>query len=114
MVMNNDVYIMPNPNVPNECVVINSDLCQGCNNCVDVCRTDVLMPNQETGQPPVVVYPEECWFCACCVSHCPIPGAIKMEYPLNQRVVWKRKATGEHFRIGMKNPPPPNTRPPVE
>jgi hypothetical protein len=36
-----------------------------------------------------------------------------VEYPLNQRVGWKRKATGEYFRIGMKNPPPPNTRPPV-
>jgi NAD-dependent dihydropyrimidine dehydrogenase PreA subunit len=111
--MKNDVYIMPNPNVPNECVAIDADLCLGCNNCVDVCRTDVLMPNQEAGQPPVVVYPEECWFCACCVSHCPVPGAIKMQYPLNQRVVWKRKATGELFRIGMKNPPPPNKRPPV-
>jgi hypothetical protein len=30
-----------------------------------------------------------------------------------QRVRWKRKATGEHYRVGMKNPPPPNNRPPV-
>jgi hypothetical protein len=30
-----------------------------------------------------------------------------------QRVRWKRKATGEHFRVGMKNPPPPNNMPPV-
>ena len=43
-----------------------------------------------------------------------------MEHPLNERTGWKRKATGdgrratgEYFRIGMKNPPPPNTRPPV-
>jgi hypothetical protein len=42
-----------------------------------------------------------------------VPGAIRMEYPLNQRVGWKRKETGEYFRIGMKNSPPPNTRPPV-
>jgi hypothetical protein len=42
-----------------------------------------------------------------------VEGAIKMEHPLNQRMGWKRKETGEYFRVGMKNPPPPNTRPPV-
>ena len=52
-------------------------------------------------------------FCACCAEHCPVPGALRMEQPLNQRVGWKRKSTGAHFRVGMKDPPPPNTRPPV-
>jgi len=65
------------------------------------------------GQPPVPVYPDECWFCGVCVEHCPVPGAIRMEHPLNQRIGWKRKETGEYFRIGMKNPPPPNKKPPV-
>jgi formate dehydrogenase major subunit len=65
------------------------------------------------GRPPVAMYSDECWFCGVCVKHCPIPGAIKMEYPLNQRVAWKRKQTGEYFRVGMKNPPEPDTRPPV-
>ena len=65
------------------------------------------------GEPPIVLYPDECWFCGTCVEDCPVPGAIRMEHPLNQRVGWKRKETGELFRIGMKNPPPPNTRPPV-
>ena len=62
--------------------------------------------------PPLVLYPDECWFCGTCVEECPAPGAIRMEHPLNQRVAWKRKETGEMFRRGMKNPPPPNTRPP--
>jgi formate dehydrogenase major subunit len=66
------------------------------------------------GEQPVAVYPDECWFCGCCVTHCPVPGAIRMEFPLNQRVVWKRKETGEFYRIGMKNPLPPNKRPPIE
>jgi NADPH-dependent glutamate synthase beta subunit-like oxidoreductase len=65
------------------------------------------------GRPPVAMYSDECWFCGVCVKHCPIPGAIKMEYPLNQRVGWKRKETGEYFRVGMKNPPAPDNRPPV-
>lgn len=65
------------------------------------------------GSPPIVLYPDECWFCGTCVEDCPVPGAIKLQHPLNRRVGWLRKETGEYFRIGMKNPPPPNTRPPV-
>jgi len=106
-------YLVPNPATPCRAIVIDPDLCIGCNGCVDVCRSDVLMPGSGKGEPPVLVYPDECWFCACCVEHCPKPGAIRMEHPLNQRIGWKRKATGECFRVGMKDPPPPNPRPPV-
>ncbi len=63
--------------------------------------------------PPIVLYPDECWFCGTCVEECPVAGAIRMEHPLNQKVGWKRKETGELFRIGMKNPPPPYTKPPI-
>jgi hypothetical protein len=37
-----------------------------------------------------------------------------MLHPVSQRISvnWRRKETGEYFRLGMKNPPPPNTRPP--
>jgi formate dehydrogenase major subunit len=66
------------------------------------------------GEQPIAVYPDECWFCGCCVTHCPVPGAIRMDFPMNQRVGWKRKETGEFYRIGMKNPLPPNKRPPIE
>jgi NAD-dependent dihydropyrimidine dehydrogenase PreA subunit len=66
------------------------------------------------GEQPIAVYPDECWFCGCCVTHCPVPGAIRMDFPMNQRVGWKRKETGEYYRIGMKNPLPPNERPPIE
>jgi Na+-translocating ferredoxin:NAD+ oxidoreductase RNF subunit RnfB len=111
--MEEAVYMVPNPATPNQCVIFDSAICAGCNTCIEACRTDVLVPNPEKGKPPVVLYPEECWFCACCVAHCPKPGAIRMEFPMNQRVGWKRKETGEYFRIGMKNPPPSNERPPV-
>jgi len=36
-----------------------------------------------------------------------------MEHPLNQKVGLERKETGELMRVGMKNAPPPYTRPPV-
>ena len=111
--MADKVFMLPNPETPNQCVVINPALCTGCNECIEACRTDVLVPNPVKGKPPIVLYPEECWFGGCCVGNCPVPGAIRMDFPLNQRVVWKRKATGEFFRIGMKNPPPPNEKPPI-
>jgi NAD-dependent dihydropyrimidine dehydrogenase PreA subunit len=105
--------LVPNPATPNQAVIIDESLCTGCNRCVNVCRVDVLMPNAEKRKPPVVMYPDECWFCASCVQHCPVAGAIRVEHPMNQRMGWRRKETGEYFRIGMKNPPPPNTRPAV-
>ena len=111
--MEGKAYMVPNPMTPNQCVVINPDLCIACDSCVDVCRSDVMLPNSEEGRPPFVMYPDECWFCGCCVEHCPVPDAITMVYPINQRVGWKRKETGEYFRLGMKNPPPPNTKPPI-
>jgi hypothetical protein len=33
------------------------------------------------------------------VDHCPKAGAIVLNHPLTQRVRWKRKKTGEHFRV---------------
>jgi NAD-dependent dihydropyrimidine dehydrogenase PreA subunit len=104
-------YMTPNPITPCQAVHFNEETCNGCNLCVGVCRTDVMAPNPQKGEPPVVLYPDECWFCGCCVDHCPKPGAIRVEHPLNQRVGWKRKDTGQWFRIGMKNPPPPVTKP---
>jgi formate hydrogenlyase subunit 6/NADH:ubiquinone oxidoreductase subunit I len=72
-----------------------------------------MVPGTQKGDQPIVLYPDECSFCGCCVDHCPKPGAIRVEHPLNQRVGWKRKNTGQWYRIGMKNPPPPITKPPV-
>jgi MinD superfamily P-loop ATPase len=111
--MAGNAYRVPNPTMPCRVIAFNEELCTACNMCVDVCRTDVMIPNPDEGKPPLVLYPDECWFCGCCAADCPVPGAITVEYPLNQRVGWKRKDTGEYFRIGMKNPPPPNTKPPV-
>ena len=114
MKMSVNAYMVPNPPTPNRAVEFNAYICIGCNLCVEVCPTDVMMPNPEKGHPPIVVYPEECWYCGGCVEECPHGGAISMVYPAQQllSVNWKRKETGEHFRLGMKNPPPPDTRPP--
>jgi NAD-dependent dihydropyrimidine dehydrogenase PreA subunit len=97
-------------------VAFDPDICIACNRCVEICRSDVLMPNPAKSEPPIVLYADECWYCGTCVQECPCPGAITMLHPLNQSisVIWKRKATGEHFRLGMHDPPPPNDRRPAE
>lgn len=112
--MEKKAYIVPNPVTPCKAILIDPILCIGCNECADVCRSNVMVPNKEKGKSPIVLYPDECWFCGCCIEHCPVPGTIRMEHALNQRMGWKRKETGEYFRVGMKSPPPPNTRPPID
>lgn len=104
--------MVPNPPSPNNSVEFDETICDGCNQCVEICRNDVLMPNPEKRKPPIVLYPDECWYCGCCVQECSRQGAISMVHPLNQSIVvsWKHKDTSEHFRLGMTNPPAPNTR----
>lgn len=111
--MSDNVYMTPNPPTPNKGMKFDPILCNGCNSCVEVCPTDVMMPHPEKEKPPIVLYPEECWFCAACIEECGT-GALSMAHPLGQNISvnWKRKETGAYFRLGMKNPPPPNRRPP--
>ena len=110
-----DVRVFPNKVTPNNPVIFNEEVCTGCNNCVETCVMDLFIPNPEKGKPPIIVYPDECYYDGLCVTNCPLwqKGAIKLNHTLNQRARWKRKATGEHFSIGMPNPPLPNNRPPV-
>ncbi len=111
-----DVRLFPNMITPNQCVIHNPNVCIGCNTCVQICHQDVMVPNPVKGKPPIVMWPDECFPCGVCVQNCPLgleAKAITLNQPLCQRARWKRKATGEHFRIGMKNPPPPNNTPPV-
>ncbi|RLF06382.1 MAG: 4Fe-4S ferredoxin [Thermoprotei archaeon] len=96
-------------------IIFDPKVCDGCNKCVEVCTMNVLMPNPEKGKPPIVLYPDECWYGGCCVKECPKfeEGAIKLNFPLWYRPRWIRKETRESFRIGSPNPPPPNLKPPV-
>jgi len=93
------VYAFPNKATPSQPVLIDPDICTGCNMCVDICPMDVLVPNPKKGNPPITLYPEECWYDGSCVGECPFPGAIKFRLPFMSRVHWKNKETGEHFRV---------------
>ncbi len=70
-------------------IVIDPELCIGCNQCVNTCEVDLFIPNPEKGKPPIVQYPGECWYCGCCVMECPCKGAIKLRHPLMNQVHWK-------------------------
>ena len=100
---------------PNEPISFDEKTCTGCNACVDACPIDVFVPNPKQGGVPISLFVDECWYCGACEMRCPAreEGAIRMNFPLMQRVRWKRKDDGDHFRLGMRNPPPPNTRPPA-
>jgi NAD-dependent dihydropyrimidine dehydrogenase PreA subunit len=69
-------------------VEIDPDVCTGCNTCVDVCFMDILVANEEEKKPPIVAYPEECWFDGCCVELCPQreKRAIRINTPASMRV----------------------------
>ena len=111
-----EVRLAGNMVTPTLSVIHDPKTCIGCNTCVTVCHQGILVPHPTKGQPPLLVWPDECWACGVCVWFCPQgleARAITQNHPINQRVRWKRKATGQHFRIGMKNPPAPNTKPPV-
>lgn len=66
-------------------IIYNENLCIGCNKCVNTCQVDILMPNDEKGKPPIVMYPGECYYCGSCVMECPVKGAIKLQHPLMNR-----------------------------
>lgn len=72
-------------------VIIDTLKCTGCNRCVDICQVDLLVPNIKKGDPPVVMFPGECWYCGCCVVVCPVEGAIKLRHPLMNRAYWTAK-----------------------
>ena len=77
---------------PISTVEINEEVCDGCNQCVEVCPMDVFAASPEKGKPPIVAYPDECWFEGSCLLHCHLleKGAIKLRTPLSMKVSVKR------------------------
>jgi len=91
------VYALPNVIAPSKPVNF-TEKCNGCNRCVEVCPIDVYIPSKEKGKSPVILHPDECWYCGTGVNECPVPGAVNFNWPLQQRGYFRRKDTGEVFR----------------
>ena len=77
---------------PAQPLTFDESKCVGCNLCLEACQIDVMLPNGTKGKPPVVAYPDECWYCGCCVMECPT-GAINLQHPLMNRTKWVEKAS---------------------
>lgn len=108
-----NAYSMPSFSGPGKVLEFDQEKCVGCNLCVDACPLDVMIPNPEAGGEPIVIFAEECWFCGGCVMECP-HGALRLIAPAKQRIstIFKRKDTGEEFRVGQAEPMAPNLDPP--
>jgi NAD-dependent dihydropyrimidine dehydrogenase PreA subunit len=72
-------------------VIIDSEKCTGCNRCIEICQVDVFIPGTKKGDPPVILFPGECWYCGCCVMECPVPDTISLRHPLMNQVRWIAK-----------------------
>jgi NAD-dependent dihydropyrimidine dehydrogenase PreA subunit len=70
-------------------IYFDKTLCTGCNVCIDICPCDVLAPNPEKGEPPIVKYPEECYIDGACVTHCP-QKAIEIVTPFPMRGAFQK------------------------
>ena len=55
--------------------------CIGCNRCANVCQVDIMIPSEEKGKHPVVLFPGECYYCGSCVMACS-QDAISLHHPL--------------------------------
>jgi len=51
------------------------------------------------GKPPIILHPEECWYCGCCATDCPTPGAMEFNWPLPLKPRWRNKETGEVHQL---------------
>jgi NAD-dependent dihydropyrimidine dehydrogenase PreA subunit len=90
---------LPNYPSPNNPVIFNPAICNGCNQCVEHCPIDVYIPNPDKGKPPIILHPEECWYCGSCVNDCRRPGAITFNWALEHKPYWKNKASGKTSQV---------------
>lgn len=77
------------PVEPARPVSFDKSKCIACNRCVNCCPIDLLIPAEKAGTPEAA-YPDECWYCGCCVMECPT-GAVSLEHPLMNRARWVEK-----------------------
>lgn len=89
--MSNEKACIPSEMPVAAAIIYDREKCIGCNRCVEICQVDILIPNQEKGKSPIVLYPGECWYCGNCVVECPIEGAITLRHPLMNQVHWVAK-----------------------
>ena len=68
----------------------------------DIYDMQLIIPNPEQGKPPILLYPDECWYDGNFVFACSRSGAIKFNIPLMWRTAWKDKDTGKLSWVGKR------------
>ena len=58
-------------------IIVDSDLCTSCGECVELCPMDIIRLNDEG--LPYQKY-DECWYCKVCEEDCP-EEALVMDLP---------------------------------
>ena len=48
------IFMVPNPFTPGKVLKTDPEICNGCNFCVEQCRSDVMMPNPTKGKAPII------------------------------------------------------------
>ena len=54
-----EAYLVARPMTPCQSVIVDPSSARGCNMCAEVRRSDVLIPNPEKDNPPIVLSPHE-------------------------------------------------------
>ena len=62
-------------------ITIDSTMCKRSNRTADVSHVEVMLPSEEAGKHPDMMYPGECYYCGSCVMACSA-GAISLHHPL--------------------------------
>ena len=70
--------------------IIDEETCIGCDLCIDSCPLDIFATGKDSGDLPIVLYPDECWYDGACVEICPVELAIRLVHPLYMKLVLKR------------------------
>ena len=68
--------------------VIAQNKCIKCGKCADICPEDVFF-GSEKGKIPMITHAEACNHFNCCVSECPVEGAIRLRTPLPLTLLYK-------------------------
>ncbi|MBT8342687.1 MAG: 4Fe-4S binding protein [Desulfatitalea sp.] len=57
-------------------LIVDSEKCNGCNKCLDICFVDAIGWDDKQ-QQPVLAYPQDCQICTCCERAC-TQGALEI------------------------------------
>lgn len=86
--------------------IITKGKCNACGTCAEICPTDVFRTVRK-GEPPMVMYPEECWHCNACVLDCK-QSAVTLRLPLPAMMLYveagdrKSNSKGKRKRGGVR------------